>query len=89
MAWQPLFPDTDEKTERVLLELVRTMSCWQKMEQVADLTNTVRQLALTGLKERYPGASEEVIRFRFAELVLGRDLALRVRERAFDAEARR
>ena len=79
MGRQPLFLDTDEKTEQVLLELVRDMPDWKKLEQVASLTKTVRELALIGLKDQYPNASENELWLRFASLVLGHEVA----ERAF------
>jgi hypothetical protein len=43
----------------VLLELVRAMPDSKKIEQIADLTNTVRNLAMIGLRERHPNASDE------------------------------
>jgi hypothetical protein len=89
MARQPLFPDTDEKTKQVLLELVRAMPDWKKLEQIADLTNTVRELAMIELRERYPDAQEEELRFRFASLILGRDIAMRVYGRFPESEASR
>lgn len=75
MSREPLFPDTDEQTERVLLELVRAMPAWRKLEQVADLTNTVRQLAMIRLREEYPNAHENELRFRLAIHMLGNNIA--------------
>lgn len=89
MARPSLFPDTDEKTEHVLLELVRAMPDWKKLEQVSDLTNTVRQLVMIGLREQYPTAPENELRFRFATLILGRSVALQVYGRLLYAETNR
>lgn len=86
MAREPLFSDTDEKTEQVLLELVRAMPAWKKLEQVANLTATVRELAMIGLREQYPHDPEEGLRLRFACLVLGRDIAMRVYGRHLETE---
>jgi hypothetical protein len=89
MARQPLFPDTDEQTERVLIELVRRMPDWKKFQQIADLTEAVRELAMLGLRDQYPQASEEELRFRFAAIVLGRDLAGKVCGRHLETEMSR
>ncbi|MEW6213407.1 MAG: hypothetical protein AB1631_34245, partial [Acidobacteriota bacterium] len=66
MARQPLFSDTDEKTERVLIELLRAVPAWKKLEQVEELTDTSRQLTLSGLRKRYPQASNEELRLKLA-----------------------
>ena len=42
---------------------------------VLSANRTARALALTGLRERYPGESPERLRRRLADLWLGPDLA--------------
>lgn len=39
---------------------------------------TVKTLALSGLKTRYPGDTPEMLRRRLADLILGPELALKV-----------
>ncbi len=50
----PVFSDTSPETERVLFAMLREMPPWRKLEMVAQLNQTVRELALSGLRERYP-----------------------------------
>jgi hypothetical protein len=45
---------------------------------VDQLNQTARQLALAGLRKRYPEAGPALLRHKLAELVLGRELAERV-----------
>lgn len=71
----PVFTDTSPETERVLFTLLRDMPAWRKLDLVAQLNQTVRELALRGLRERYPQADEAEIWRRLADLVLGAELA--------------
>ncbi len=48
------------------------------MEMLAQLNASARTLALTGLRSRYPQASETELRRRLASLLLGEDLARKV-----------
>ncbi len=70
-----LFPDTSPEAEQVLLSLLREAPAWRKLELLDQMNRTVRMLALAGLRKRHPRASPTELRRRFAELVLGRDLA--------------
>lgn len=73
-----VFSDTSPETERVLCALLREMPAWRKLDLVAQLNQTVRELALSGLRERYPQADEVEIWRRLADLVLGAELAEKV-----------
>lgn len=73
-----LFPDTSPEAEKVLIELLRKAPAWRKIEMVGQLNRTVRMLALSGLRQRYPRATPAGLRRRLAELTLGRELAERV-----------
>ena len=73
MAREPLFSDTDEETERVLLELVRAIPAGRKFQQIAEAAETCRAFALAGLRSRYPDATEAEIRRRLAAVVLDRE----------------
>jgi hypothetical protein len=70
-----VFSDTSPETERILFAMLRDMPAWRKLELVAQLNQAVRELALSGLRERYPQADEAVIRRKLADLVLGSELA--------------
>jgi hypothetical protein len=50
----------------------------RKMQMLAQLNAAVRLLALTGLRSRYPKASEAELQRRLADLLLGEELAYKV-----------
>lgn len=70
-----VFTDTPPEAERVLFAMLREMPPWRKVEMVVQLNQTVRELALAGLRERYPNDSPEKLRRRLADIVLGPELA--------------
>jgi hypothetical protein len=74
----PVFSDASPETERVLFAMLRDMPAWRKLDLVAQLNQTVRELALSGLRDRYPYADEAEIWRRLADLVLGSELAEKV-----------
>lgn len=51
------------------------MSAAQKAETVATLSRGVRDLALAGIRQRYPDATAREQFLRLAMLTLGRELA--------------
>jgi hypothetical protein len=73
-----LFPDTDPKAERVLLELLRREPAWRKLEMVGQMNEAVRTLALNGLRSHYPNDSPDRLHRRLADLLLGPELAAKV-----------
>jgi hypothetical protein len=73
-----LFPDTHPAAEAVLIRLLRQAPSWRKMEMVDQLNQSVKLLALAGLRQRFPGESEALLRRRLAGLLLGDELALKV-----------
>ena len=73
-----LFPDTHPKAEAELIRLLRQAPAWRKLEMVDQLNQSVKLLALTGLRQRYPHDSEEHLCRRLADLLLGEELALKV-----------
>jgi hypothetical protein len=70
-----LFSDTSPEAEAVLIQLLREMPPWRKLEMVGRLNATARTLALSGLKSRRPEAGEAELRQRLADLLLGPELA--------------
>ena len=58
--------------------LFRRASPADKLAQVARLSRMVDQLSIAGLSQRHPTDDDEMIRYRRAELRLGRELAARV-----------
>jgi hypothetical protein len=69
------FSDTSAEAERVQIEILRSMPSWRKFQLWNDLNMTVRQLALSGLRERFPSASRQELRRRLATILLGPELA--------------
>ena len=49
-----LSSDTPPEIERLQIEGLRQMPSWRKMALVAGMGQTVRMLALAGLRQRYP-----------------------------------
>jgi hypothetical protein len=72
-----LFPDTHPEAEAVLIGLLRQAPSWRKLEMVDQLNQSVKLLALAGLRQRFPQEDDERIRRRLADLLLGEQLALR------------
>ena len=70
-----LFPDTRPEAETVLIDLLRQAPAWRKLYMVGQINKTVRELALSGLRLRYPQAAPEELRRRLADLLLGPELA--------------
>jgi hypothetical protein len=70
-------PDTHPDIERWQIERLREMPGWRKVALMADMGQTVRTLALAGLRQRYPGDTPAQRRRRLADLLLGPELASR------------
>jgi hypothetical protein len=70
--------DTDPQVERKMIELARAMPDWKKIEQVFSLIETTRALAKSGLRARYPQATEEELKKRLAALALDRETMIKV-----------
>lgn len=60
------------------LQLLRQASPARKLELTGQMYMTVKELALIGLRLRFPGESPEKLQRRLADLLLGPELALRV-----------
>lgn len=69
--------DTDPKALEVHLRLMREAPAWRKLQLVDDLNRTLRALALSDLRRRYPEATETELRRRLAERLFGSALAKR------------
>lgn len=72
-----LVQDTPAQVEQVQIDLMRQMPPWRKLALVGELTRTVRQLALTGLRQRHPNDAPAQLRRCLSDLVLGADPAAR------------
>jgi hypothetical protein len=72
-----LFLDTRPEAEALLIRLLQSTPPWRKMEMVDQLNQSVKLLALTGLRQRYPTESEVLLRRRLADLLLGEEIAFK------------
>ena len=70
--------DTSPAAERLQIELMRQAPSWRKAYLVGQMTESVRLLALTGLRQRHPQATPDQLRRMLADLWLGSELATRV-----------
>ena len=77
-----LYSDTDPKIEQMQIELIRRMPTWRKMSMVDGLNEAVKNLAITGIKQRNPAATPEQIHRMLADLILGSELARKVYDHA-------
>jgi hypothetical protein len=72
-----LWPDTHPDIERLQVERLRQMPSWRKVALMAEMGESVRTLALAGLRQRYPTDTPVQRRRRLADLLLGPELAAR------------
>lgn len=72
------FSDTHPKMEALQIQIIRRMPAWKKMSIVDSLNETVKTLALSGIKERHPNASPEQVRYLLAGMMFGAELARKV-----------
>ena len=70
--------DTSPAADRMQFERLRAMSPEERGAILTALTLTVQELALAGLRQRYPAASEEELWLRLAVRRLGADVVQRV-----------
>jgi hypothetical protein len=73
-----LYSDTHPKMEALQIQLWRQASPMRKMHMLAQLNASARMLALTGLRSRFPNATEIELRRKLADLLLGEELARKV-----------
>jgi hypothetical protein len=71
----PELLDTSPEAQVVLIRLMREPPPQRKLELAAEMFETVKLLALSGLRTRYPDAGEEELRRRLADILLGEELA--------------
>lgn len=74
---KPLSPDTTPDAQRKQIELMRRLSPSQKLGLAFSLTDTMRNLILADLQQRFPQADETEIRRRFIARVLSREDVIR------------
>jgi hypothetical protein len=70
-----LAADTTPEVERFLVERLRQTPSWRKVALMAEMGETVRALAVAGLRLRYPDDTPLLRWRRLADLLLGPELA--------------
>jgi hypothetical protein len=77
-----MFTDTHPKIEKMQIEVIRRMPTWKKIAVMDGLNETVRTLAITGIKQRHPNATPAQVHRMLADLMLGAELARKVYDHA-------
>ena len=70
--------DTRPEVHKLYMEMLRKVSPVRKMQMLGEINQTVKVLALAGLKSRYPNDSPGQFHRRLADLLLGPELACKV-----------
>ena len=73
-----LSADTLPDVENIQIERLRHMPSWRKLALTCEMNQTVRVLALAGLRQRHPHDTPAQRQRRLADLLLGQELAARV-----------
>lgn len=68
--------------EALQIAVIRRMPAWKKIAIVDGLNETVKTLAISGIKQRHPNATPEQVQRMLAELMLGVELARKVYDHA-------
>src|SRR5687767_3492414 len=76
--------DTRPEAEAVLIDLLRQAPPWRKIQMMEQLNQQMRALSLAGVRARHPYADEAEVRRRFAEIMLGPELATQVHSSLID-----
>ena len=69
------FSDTNPEVAILQRDLLRQVGPARKLAMLGQMNLTVKTLALSGLRSRYPTDSPEMLRRRLANLILGQSLA--------------
>lgn len=76
------YSDTHPKIEQMQIELIRKMPSWKKFAAIDDLNETVKTLAVSGIKQRHPEATPAQVQRMLADILLGPELAGKVYDHA-------
>lgn len=69
--------DTKPEIERMLIAAYRKMTPVEKMARVVQLSQACTDLALAGIRDRYPRADEHEVRLRLGALRMDRTLMIK------------
>lgn len=74
-TWRALNRDTSPQIDEIIFQKWRETPAWRKLELMESLNKSARQLSIAGIRNRYPNATDDEIKFHLAKLVLGEELA--------------
>jgi hypothetical protein len=80
--------DTSPAAAARYFDLLRARAPHERLAIAVSLSDSVRELAMAGLRMRHPGANEAELRARYTALVYGRDVAIRLFGAACPDDAR-
>ncbi len=73
-----ILSDADPDIAELQRQLLRRVGSARKLAMLGEMNKTVKTLALSGLRTRYPDDSPAILRRRLADLILGPELAAQV-----------
>jgi hypothetical protein len=73
--WEVHSRDTAPEIDRRRLAAAWSTPAWRKLQMAAEMSQAAQDLTLAGLRRRHPDADEQEIRFRFASLLFGSQVA--------------
>ncbi len=76
-----LSADTTDDAEQRFFELLKKKTPAERLKMVSQMNATVRTLAMSGLRERYPDDSEQLLKHRLAEMLYGAEVADQIFEK--------
>lgn len=76
--WEVHSRDTAPEIDQRRLAAAWSAPTWRKLRMAAEMSQAARDLTLAGLRHRHPDANEREIRFRFASLLYGSEIASRL-----------
>jgi hypothetical protein len=73
-----ILSDTRPEVTEIQMDLLRKASPARRLALLGQMNQTVKVLALAGLRSNYPDETPEQLRRRLADLLLGPELACKV-----------
>jgi hypothetical protein len=73
-----ILSDTRPEVTKIQMDLLRKASPARRLALLAQMNQTVKVLALAGLRSNYPDETSEQLHRRLADLLLGPELACKV-----------
>ncbi|MBR8832567.1 MAG: hypothetical protein DSM106950_00615 [Stigonema ocellatum SAG 48.90 = DSM 106950] len=75
LGYQPQSFDTNPKIDKFLMQAFRQMPPWKKAHLTNEATKGIQQWAIIGIRNQYPHATPDEIRFQLAIRWLGKETA--------------